>query len=159
MEQSARREIPPSRWGISRKGVFPVKDLEPLADIITLTLYTAYIQNVQKPNSLLIIARPESGKTELMKKFIVNKNIAYVSDLTAFGLERDYLPKIETGEIRHIMIPDLLKPLSRKESTVNTLSSNPQRQRSSHILGVCEPDNRRSYSPEYYNLPSLLLRI
>ncbi len=98
-----------------------MKDLEPLADFVALTLYTGYIENVPKPNSLLVIARPESGKTELLKKFIVNKNVAYVSDITAFGLERDYLPKIEAGEIRHIIIPDLLKPLSRKESTVNTL--------------------------------------
>jgi hypothetical protein len=99
-----------------------MKDLEPLADIVTLALYTAYIANVPKPDSLLIIAKPESGKTELLKKFIkLNKNIAYITDLTAFGLERDYLPKIEAGEIRHIVIPDLLKPLSRKESTVNTL--------------------------------------
>lgn len=97
-----------------------MKDLENLADIITLTLYTAYIRNVPKPNSLLIIARPESGKTEMMKKFTVNKNIAYVSDVTAYGIERDYLPKIESGEVRHIIIPDLLKPLSRKESTVKT---------------------------------------
>jgi hypothetical protein len=88
--------------------------------MITLTLYTAYLRNVQKPNSLLIIAKPESGKTEMMKKFILNKNIAYLSDVTAFGIERDYLPKIEAGEIRHLIIPDLLKPLSRKESTVKT---------------------------------------
>jgi hypothetical protein len=97
-----------------------MKDLENLADMITLTLYTAYIKNVLKPNSLLIIARPESGKTDLMKKFTVNKNIAYLSDATAYGIEHDYLPKIEEGKIRHIMIPDLLKPLSRKESTVKT---------------------------------------
>jgi len=88
--------------------------------MITLTLYTAYLKNVEKPNSLLIIARPESGKTEMMKKFVVNKNVAYLTDVTAFGIERDYLPKIEAGEIRHIIIPDLLKPLSRKESTVRT---------------------------------------
>ncbi len=97
-----------------------MKDLENLAEMIALTLYTAYIKNIQKPNSLLIIARPESGKTEMMKKFTINKNIAYVSDATAYGIERDYLPKIENGEIRHVMIPDLLKPLSRKESTVKT---------------------------------------
>jgi len=101
-------------------GICSMKDLEPLVEIITLTIYTAYIKNVQKPNSLLIIAKPESGKTEVMKKFIPNKNIAYLSDTTAFGIERDYLPKIETGEIRHIIIPDLLKPLSRKESTVKS---------------------------------------
>ena len=95
-----------------------MKDLEPLVDMVKLTLYTAYIQNVPKPNSLLIIAKPESGKTEVLKKFIPNKNIAYLSDVTAFGIERDYLSKIEAGEVRHIIIPDLLKPLSRKESTV-----------------------------------------
>jgi hypothetical protein len=88
--------------------------------MVRLTIYTAYIKNVPKPNSLLIIAKPESGKTEILKKFIANKNIAYLSDVTAFGLERDYLPKIETGEVRHLVIPDLLKPLSRKESTVRT---------------------------------------
>jgi hypothetical protein len=97
-----------------------LRDLENLADMITLTLYTAYIRNVLKPNSLLIIARPESGKTEMMKKFTVNKNIAYLSDATAYGIEHDYLSKIEEGQVRHIMIPDLLKPLSRKESTVKT---------------------------------------
>jgi len=95
-----------------------LKDLEPLVLMITLTLYTAYIKNVSKPNSLLIIARPESGKTEVLKKFIPNKNVVYLTDATGFGIERDYLSKIEAGEIRHIIIPDLLKPLSRKESTV-----------------------------------------
>lgn len=95
-------------------------DLEPLADIVTLTLYTAYILNVAKPNSLLIIAKPESGKTEVLKKFISNKNVAYISDVTAYGIQRDFLPRIETGEVRHIIIPDLIKPLSRKESTVKT---------------------------------------
>lgn len=98
-----------------------MKNLEPLIDIVRLTLYTAYIKNVPKPNSLLIIAKPESGKTEVLKKFIANKNVAYLSDVTAYGIERDYLPKIESREIRHIIIPDLLKPLSRKESTVRTL--------------------------------------
>jgi hypothetical protein len=97
-----------------------LKDLEPLVEIVTLTLYTAYIKNISKPNSLLIIAKPESGKTEVLKKFIRNKNIAYLSDATGFGIERDYLAKIEAGEIRHIIIPDLLKPLSRKESTVRS---------------------------------------
>ncbi len=97
-------------------------DLDPLIDMVKLTFYTAYIENVPKPNSLLIIARPESGKTEVLKKFVCeeNKNIAYFSDVTAYGIERDYLAKIESREIRHIVIPDLLKPLSRKQSTVKT---------------------------------------
>jgi hypothetical protein len=97
-----------------------LKDLAPVEDITRLTAYTAYVKNVPKPNSLMIIAQPESGKTEVMKKFVINKNIAYLSDVTAFGIQRDYLSKIEAGEVKHIIIPDLLKPLSRKESTVNS---------------------------------------
>jgi hypothetical protein len=97
-----------------------LKDLGPLIDITKLTLLTAYIKNVPKPNSLIIIAKPESGKTEVMKKFAICKNVAYLSDVTAFGIQRDLFGKIESGEVRHIMIPDLLKPLSRKESTVNS---------------------------------------
>ncbi len=97
-----------------------MKDLGPLIDITKLTLLTAYVKNVPKPNSLIIIAKPESGKTEVMKRFAICKNVAYLSDVTAFGIQRDFLAKMEAGEVRHIMIPDLLKPLSRKESTVNS---------------------------------------
>ncbi len=97
-----------------------MKDLDALIDMLTLVVLSGYIRNVPKPNSLLIIAKPESGKTDAMKKFAINKNIAYLSDVTAFGIQRDYLDQIERREIRHIMIPDLLKPLSRKASTVNT---------------------------------------
>lgn len=98
-----------------------LKDLDALIDMLTLVILSAYIRNVPKPVSLLIIAKPESGKTEAMKKFKINRNIAYLSDVTAFGIQRDYLDDIERGEVRHIMIPDILKPLSRKASTVNTL--------------------------------------
>jgi hypothetical protein len=103
-----------------RGAIFHLKDLGPLIDIIKLTLLTSYIKNVPKPNSLIIIAKPESGKTEVMKKFQIYKNVAYLSDVTAFGIQRDLLGKIESGEVRHIIIPDLLKPLARKESTVNS---------------------------------------
>lgn len=103
-----------------RRAISGLTDLGPLIDIIRLTLLTAYIKNVPKPNSLIIIAKPESGKTEVMRKFGPYKNVAYLSDVTAFGIQRDLLGKMESGEVRHIMIPDLLKPLARKESTVNS---------------------------------------
>jgi hypothetical protein len=102
-------------------GVTLLEGLDALVDMLTLTILTAYVDNVPKPNSLLIIAKPESGKTEIMKKFAINRNIAYLSDVTAFGIQRDYADQIQRGEVRHLMIPDLLKPLARKASTVNTL--------------------------------------
>jgi hypothetical protein len=49
--------------------------------------------------------------------------VAYLSDATAHGLERDYLPKIEAREVRHIILPDLLMPLARKQTTVRTFIS------------------------------------
>lgn len=103
-----------------RGAISALKDLGPLIDITKLTLLTGYIVNVPKPNSLIIIAKPESGKTEVMKRFAIYKNVAYLSDVTGFGIQRDLLGKIDSGEVRHIMIPDLLKPLARKESTVNS---------------------------------------
>jgi hypothetical protein len=97
-----------------------LEGLDALVDMLRITILTAYVENVAKPNSLLIVAKPESGKTEVMKKFAINRNIAYLNDVTAFGIQRDYSDQIQRGEIRHLMIPDLLKPLSRKASTVNT---------------------------------------
>lgn len=96
-----------------------MKDLDALVDMVVLVLLSAYVRDA-KPVSLLIVAHPESGKTEVMKKFAVNKTVAYLSDVTSYGIQRDYLNDIESRKVRHIMIPDLLKPLSRKESTVNS---------------------------------------
>jgi hypothetical protein len=94
----------------------------PLEDIIKLTIYSAYVKK-EKPVSLLIIAKPETGKTMSMKKFMKNKGLAFLTDATAYGIQRDLLSLIEKGEIRHILIPDLIKPLSRKGSTVSNFIS------------------------------------
>ena len=100
-----------------------MKDLEPLIDMVRLTILTAYVKNVQKPNSLLVIARPESAKTEVMEKFSINRNIAYLTDATAYGIQRDYFRAIEDGQVRHILIADLLRPLSRREATVKSFTT------------------------------------
>jgi len=113
--------------------------------MIALTLYTAYVKNVEKPNSLLIIAKPESGKTEMMNKFIHNKNVAYLSDTTAYGIEQDWLPRIEKGEVRHILIPDLIKPLSRRESTVRTFVTMMNQLIEEGIVSVSTYAMRRSF--------------
>jgi hypothetical protein len=98
-------------------------DLAPLIDMVLLTILTAYVKNISKPNSLLIVAKPESAKTEVMKKFSINRNIAYLTDATAFGIQRDYFKSIEDGQVRHIVIPDLLRPLGRKEATVRSFTT------------------------------------
>jgi len=90
--------------------------LEPLQKIIECVLISPYVKN-EKPLSLLIIAKAESGKTSAMKVYRQNKGIVYVTDCTAYGLTRDILPKMVSGEVKTIMIPDLLTPLSKQTKT------------------------------------------
>jgi hypothetical protein len=92
--------------------------------MIRLTIYSAYVSNVEKPNSLLLIARPECGKSELLKRFMGNRNLAFLSDATFFGIERDYLHLIEAKEVRFLVFLDLLMPFAHKPTTVRTFISN-----------------------------------
>jgi hypothetical protein len=52
-----------------------------------------------------------------MKQYRDNRGVLYLTDFTAYGITRDYLPKIASGEIRTIMIPDLTTPLSKQTKT------------------------------------------
>lgn len=44
-----------------------------------------------------------------------------MTDCTAYGLTRDILPKVISGEIRHILIADLITPLSKSAKTRQSL--------------------------------------
>lgn len=85
---------------------------ETIEELISYVLFTSYLKN-DRPVSLIIIAKPESGKTAVLTKFAQNNGVVYVSDLTYTGLV-DMLPRFETKELRTILIPDLLKLLGRK---------------------------------------------
>ena len=91
-------------------------ELDPLEKVVRAVLFSAYIKD-EKPLSLLIVAKPESAKTAVLKKYRGNRGIAYLTDCTAYGLTRDILPKIVSGEIKHIMIADLITPLSKSTKT------------------------------------------
>jgi len=90
--------------------------LDPLKKVIRAALVSPYIKD-ERPLNLLIVAKPEAGKTTLMKIFRENKGICYLTDATAYGLTRDILPKMVSGEIKTIMIADLLTPLSKSTKT------------------------------------------
>jgi hypothetical protein len=90
--------------------------MEPLKTIIECALISPYIVN-EKPLSLLIVAKPESGKSSVMKQYRENQGIVYLTDCTAYGITRDILPKIISGEVKTIMIPDLITPLSKQTKT------------------------------------------
>ena len=99
----------------SRESGYLLK-IEPLKKMIECALISPYIKN-EKTISLLIVAKAESGKSSVMKQYRENKGIVYLTDCTAYGITRDILPKIVSGEIKTIMIPDLITPLSKQTKT------------------------------------------
>lgn len=92
-----------------------------LEKLIQATLFTGYIEG-EKPVSLLIIADPESGKTELVKKAQRTKGVLYLTDTTAWGIVDKHWDEIESRKIRHIIIPDLTVPLGKQSETRKTFT-------------------------------------
>lgn len=88
--------------------------------LVKTALYSSCLKN-ERPVSLLISARVESGKTEIVTKFRDNHGILFMSDLTAWGIQKHYLKRLTSGDIKYIIIPDILVPLSRSGDTVNSL--------------------------------------
>ena len=94
--------------------------LERITKTVELAIWSGWVKDEQ-PVSILLTSQPEAGKTELVMKFASNKGIVALTDLTAYGLNRDYGQQIRERKIRHIIIPDLIKPMSRGKDTVHGL--------------------------------------
>lgn len=96
------------------------KDLE-LA--VALTLASAYVEG-ETPQSLMIVSdRPEAGKTLLVSQFSQVDGIAVISDATAKGLLESFRADMIKGQLKHLIIPEFLAPISRNQSTVNSFLS------------------------------------
>jgi hypothetical protein len=93
-----------------------IVELDALERTVRAEIFSAYVKD-EKPISLLIVAKPESAKTAVLKKCRQNHGIVYLTNCTGYGLTRDILPKIATGEIKHIMIADVITPLSKSTKT------------------------------------------
>lgn len=91
-----------------------------ILDILELVVWSGRIKGEQ-PVSALVTAPPEAGKTELVLKFAQNDGCVALTDVTAYGIMRDYGPLIREGKVRHLVIPDLVKPLARGKDTVHNL--------------------------------------
>ena len=93
---------------------------EKLELIIELALWSGCLQK-ERPLSLLIIAKPESGKSQLVLRYKVNNpGVIVISDCTAHGIQKTFLNEMKDKLIHHIIIPDLITPLSRQPATVAT---------------------------------------
>lgn len=97
----------------SRKRLVNTKDLE---YIIELILLSGWIKNAD-PLSLIISAKVGGGKTELIKQYSNTRGVRFLSEATAFGIKSAFLRDIQSGQIKHLMIGDLLVPLSKQKKT------------------------------------------
>lgn len=84
--------------------------LTPVLEIIRAALWTGRLAD-ERPVSVLLIAEQESAKTEAMKFFQGTRTIHFLSDLTSRGIT-PHKPAIERGEIRHLILLDLVRILS-----------------------------------------------
>lgn len=90
--------------------------IEPLKKIIECAIISPYIKG-EKSISLLIAATPESGKTAALMLYSKVKGITILTDATAYGINQHIVPRIKSGEVKTIIIPDLLTPLSKQTKT------------------------------------------
>ncbi len=101
--------------------------IEPLQDIIELTLWTSYVK-YHKPTSLIVLGKAGKGKTEIMKKYRGNNGVHSRQRFSAFGMQQDILEKripllFEKPKILgHVVIYDFHDILTFKTETVgNTI--------------------------------------
>jgi hypothetical protein len=87
---------------------------EALEEIISLCIASAYL-NGDNSVSLLILAKPESGKTQTLREFSVNDGVCWLSDITYTGLI-NLLDKVKEGLVKTILIPDMLKLFGKNVS-------------------------------------------
>ena len=86
-------------------------------EIIKLILYSAYIEGEEQPVSALMVGNPELGKTEELKQAILLDGILLPTDVTAFGILNTYAKDLADRTIRHILLLDLITPLSKRWET------------------------------------------
>jgi len=91
-------------------------EIEPLKNIIKLTLQTGYLKNTKAPVNLLLIAKPESGKTAAMNLFKI-KGTYTTNNITQAIIVSKILPMIETQNLKHLIIPDILNAIQKDRTT------------------------------------------
>lgn len=97
--------------------------LEQIEEIIKLAIFSAYIKDEEQPISLLLCCEPEAGKTKEIQRARLISGIIMPTDLTAYGILSQYAEDIMERKIRHILIPDLITPLSKRWDTSASLIS------------------------------------
>ena len=91
-------------------------EIEPLLEIVRLTLQTGYIKKTEAPVNLLLIAKPEHAKTSAMTAFKI-KGTFTTNNITQAVIVSKILPMIQNEGLKHLIIPDLLNAIEKDSTT------------------------------------------
>jgi hypothetical protein len=86
-----------------------------IEQIIKLAIYSVAIKG-ETPLSVMLMAKAESGKTEILKKFAFIKSVKYTTEFNT-NIFIDFAMEFQAGNKKTIMIPDFLRVTKRKYST------------------------------------------
>lgn len=99
-------------------------NLPEITEICKYALFTDYIRldtaHKETALSIMIVAPVENAKTATIKQFDGNRDILYIDNVTAWGIEHKYLRDLREGRIKRILIPDFIDPTNRKKATVDS---------------------------------------
>lgn len=101
-------------------------EVQSIKDILKLVLQTAYIKHKITPVNLILIAKPESAKTAAMNIFKIPDTYT-TNNLTQAVIVSKFLPMIESGKLKYLIIPDFINAVEKDrrtaKATVNLLKT------------------------------------
>lgn len=94
---------------------YPMINTEHLEHAVKLALLSAYVDK-ERPVSMLLVAKPEHAKSEILKAFSSTKSVFYTSDFNTYYFS-NFANQYLKGDKKTIVIPDFLKVVKKKLST------------------------------------------
>lgn len=82
---------------------------------VRLAIYTPAVRG-ETPVSMLLLAPPEHGKSEILKKFAFVPSVRIVSEFNTFTFS-EIANEFTAGRIKTLILPDFLRVVKRKYST------------------------------------------
>lgn len=97
-----------------------------LTELLALICWSDYLELEGKETvlSAIIKAPVERGKTSYVEQFVFNDGVARMTDCTMYGLlgkNSEFRRRLLKGQIKRLIIPDLINVSTRKAETVNNL--------------------------------------
>lgn len=116
--RKVRRRVTPKPSAVS------LERWDTLTAFIRILLWTGHVKNA-RPQSLIMVSDPGHGKTELMRRFVPNRQVTQWSDVT-YRTVLGILAEAPSRGHTHIFLPELQKVINRRsqvaESTLTLMS-------------------------------------